>query len=843
MMREDLFYMQFLKKDQEKNPYKYTDKYIECLIILEIKNSVFSKNEVLKLLSTIYGNRHVRTTRIDSFCKERFYVIEKNTYELTAEQKRLKEDFNNIIYEIQYNEHKYDLMVSDNEKDNIVKYGKLLLNEPQKLELFKLNVFIYLSEKESIKENLATKINNINSELLLANISYFVEDTTINHIFIDNNIEKIDDIKKLKADQLLSIFLYDKEKLYELLNNLNLSIKEIIFKFSELLYSSFDEVELKILDKRIITGNSTLEEIGSYFNVTRERIRQKESKLKTKLQGDCFKKESKFIMQYIFSSELKPYVEIEKIKSIIEDNITLNAVIFIVNDDKDSNYIYEPTYKIIYDTKLASIEGIINDNTEKYNEIIRIEDYKKANYIQHIFIELNYRLVNNIVFIKKGLPNNIIIRKEIIEKYPQGIKINDENFEILKNIIVNKYGSQEIFSNNLHSLMATVERIGFTLRDRGTYIADEFSAKIPEFLYKKILLFVKKYGIAPFSSLYQEFKKELLLVGIDNQYYLKGCLDKRLEKEYKNNDMLENEENLKDTNQFKTDRDAIYYNESQHDSISEMILEKMHSYEKDFSINELKDDLPSFKNFNFANIVLSEQQNGLIRYDYNTYIYLEKLNIDQSFIEIMNNNLKESIETNELHVISMNKFYIRMKLKYGELLKQYQINNSYNLFFVAEYYCKNYYFSKPMISSDENYYQSQYAIICNFVRSLDKFCFDDIKEFIRNQRFHSLWSYSDLLIEMSDDFVQINMDSMISIERFEISQTEINEIDGILKLLLDNGNINTKTFKGYALFPKLKYIWNKYLLIGIIRTFMSDKYIVENTEKHYDKTDYIIRSV
>ena len=218
--------------------------------------------------------------------------------------------------------------------------------------------------------------------------------------------------------------------------------------------------------------------------------------------------------------------------------------------------------------------------------------------------------------------------------------------------------------------------------------------------------------------------------------------------------MLENEENLKDTNQFKTDRDAIYYNESQHDSISEMILEKMHSYEKDFSINELKDDLPSFKNFNFANIVLSEQQNGLIRYDYNTYIYLEKLNIDQSFIEIMNNNLKESIETNELHVISMNKFYIRMKLKYGELLKQYQINNSYNLFFVAEYYCKNYYFSKPMISSDENYYQSQYAIICNFVRSLDKFCFDDIKEFIRNQRFHSLWSYSDLLIEISDDFVQ-----------------------------------------------------------------------------------------
>ena len=96
---------------------------------------------------------------------------------------------------------------------------------------------------------------------------------------------------------------------------------------------------------------------------------------------------------------------------------------------------------------------------------------------------------------------------------------------------------------------------------------------------------------------------------------------------------------------------------------------------------------------------------------------------------------------------------------------------------------------------------------------------------------------------MSSDFVQINIDSMISTDIFEISKEELSEIDGIIRILLRNGIINTKSFKGYPLFPKLKYIWNKYLLIGIIRTFMSDKYEVENTESHYDKTDYIIRSV
>ena len=842
MIREDLFYMQFLKKDKEKYQYKYTDKYIEFIIALETNSDLFSKKEIEKILSSVYGQGHIRNTKIVHFCNETFVFVEKNIYELTEQQKLAKDYISKILFKINNTELK--LILSDNEEENILRCGKRILNNSKEFELFKFNLYLYFIEKESIKENILSKMNSINIELLSTDISFFVEDSININAFLANDIVTINDIKKLKPEQLLSIFLYDKEKLYDLLEKLTMSIKDIVANYSNYLYINFDEVELKLLSDRFITGRATLEDIGSYFGVTRERIRQKESKLKIKLLDDYLIKESKFIVKYTISLETKPYVDIDKLESIVNDNLVMNSLVYIINEDKNSNYSYEQTYKILYDSSLASIEGIINDNTEKYNEIIKLEAYKKANNIQKRYIDLNYRLVNNIVFIKKGLPNNIIFRNEIIERFPNGIKIIDENYDILREIIITKYGSQDIFPNTLHSLMATIERIGFTLRDRGTYIADEFSVKLPDYLYKKILIFVEKYEIAPFSSLYQEFKKELLLAGIDNQYYLKGCIDKKLEKEYKTIDRNnEIEESKKSTNQFKTDRDAIYFNKSEYDSISELILKKMRSYEKDFSIKEIKEELPSFKNFNFANIILSEQQNGLIKFDFNTYIYVDKLNIEQGFIEMINNTLKECLDNNELHAVSMNKFYIKMKLKYGEFLKQYGIDNSNKLFFVAENYCDNYYFNKPMISSDEKYYQSQYAIICNYVKSLDKFSFDDVKEFIRNQRFHNLWSYSDLLIEMSSDFVQINIDSMISTDIFEISKEELSEIDGIIRILLRNGIINTKSFKGYPLFPKLKYIWNKYLLIGIIRTFMSDKYEVENTESHYDKTDYIIRSV
>ena len=43
------------------------------------------------------------------------------------------------------------------------------------------------------------------------------------------------------------------------------------------------------------------------------------------------------------------------------------------------------------------------------------------------------------------------------------------------------------------------------------------------------------------------------------------------------------------------------------------------------------------------------------------------------------------------------------------------------------------------------------------------------------------------------------------------------------------------------MFPSLKYDWNKYLLVGIIRTYLSDIFSIDNTENTYHTTDFIIR--
>ena len=53
--------------------------------------------------------------------------------------------------------------------------------------------------------------------------------------------------------------------------------------------------------------------------------------------------------------------------------------------------------------------------------------------------------------------------------------------------------------------------------------------------------------------------------------------------------------------------------------------------------------------------------------------------------------------------------------------------------------------------------------------------------------------------------------------------------------------IDTRTFNGYGMFPKLKYNWNKYLLVGIVRTYLLDDFAIDYTDNTYRTTDFIIR--
>ena len=91
-------------------------------------------------------------------------------------------------------------------------------------------------------------------------------------------------------------------------------------------------------------------------------------------------------------------------------------------------------------------------------------------------------------------------------------------------------------------------------------------------------------------------------------------------------------------------------------------------------------------------------------------------------------------------------------------------------------------------------------------------------------------------------FSYFGNDVTYSIKR-TIYPDDAEKIEEFMDLLLKNKEIKTDDFDGYFMLPRLTRGWNKYLLIGIIKTFFREKYDIQNTTNFYDTTDFIIRRI
>lgn len=122
---------------------------------------------------------------------------------------------------------------------------------------------------------------------------------------------------------------------------------------------------------------------------------------------------------------------------------------------------------------------------------------------------------------------------DVIERmFPLGFRpSNKEQLDILNaelkkyNLIFDDYNSRELFG--------ILDREDFCLIDRGTYIHKDSIIMIPDSLLDRILIEIKNsIGNIYYKDLYEQFKNELIELGINNYYYLKGIIDLYLDDDY-----------------------------------------------------------------------------------------------------------------------------------------------------------------------------------------------------------------------------------------------------------------------------------------------------------------------
>ena len=139
--------------------------------------------------------------------------------------------------------------------------------------------------------------------------------------------------------------------------------------------------------------------------------------------------------------------------------------------------------------------------------------------------------------------------------------------------------------------------------------------------------------------------------------------------------------------------------------------------------------------------------------------------------------------------------------------------------------------------------KNQYLLIKEYVSRFEKFNYTDIKNYIYKMNIGGLYSYMSFMEDLSDEYVQISKDGMIKKDKFNISEENLLKIKELVDLILKNNNLKTEEFNGYFMLPKLDRPWNKYMLVGIIRSYFKEEYEIENTTRFYDTTDFIIRRI
>ena len=491
----------------------------------------------------------------------------------------------------------------------------------------------------------------------------------------------------------------------------------------------------------------------------------------------------------------------------------------------NTNIKYNRKIRVIYNSDIIDVEEIVNHVVERFGNILSPKEISKMNSFELKVLDSEYREFKEGVYLKRGIfPREVY--SEIIEKnFKDGYRTgSQEDYEKFKEKCIEEYGMVENIPS-MHSLQAMLERCNYVLIDKGKYLPLDLCPNLDDELINEIINYIVKNEPTVFyRSIFENYKYKLQKFGIDNHYFLKGLLDKYLPEE------------------FTTKRDYIMVGVIKISS-AELIINYMRNFDKEFELKDLQNKFPGVKDYVFYNYLYNEINNGLIWTTSKTFIYYKYLNITNEIVDALRKFIDEQFKFMGTEVISSRKIYAKLSLTKKELFEQLRLTHGqFTLFSLIKYLYPDLYYSRPLISTKIMEQKSSYSLIKNYVQKYDKFDHNTILDYISKMNIGGLYSYLEFMDDMSDEYVQINIGTMVKKEKLGITSEQLSQLNQLLNLIFDKYNeLDTSIFKGYQMLPKISVSWNKYLLIGIIRSYFDEKFEIENKNNTYNNTDFVIR--
>lgn len=835
-MISDIFYSYAI--DQGKK-YKYEEDYVKYFIIKKInKSGSMDKYDLYNWLKNEYS-LNINWSRFNLFVSKNF-IEQENIVDISSLQTELIEKtkyFERVLFQLEWEKEEeiYKILNHDFLKYNdfdlskaaiyvlTLKKAKLALTVDE--ILYTYFAFIYNLDNYFIKTDLA--INSIDSTYYSIPINLLFRSAIVNKIFLLNGVNYVREISRLNVSFVLVAILADLDFSLSIIDSLGDDAENNLITKIKICFNSLKQREYEILSLRngFESAQFTLEEIGKKYDLTRERVRQIESKATGKIIDNSIDMQNQIYAMFFSLAKIeKRYITVEAIKRYLKSELLTNYLLFVISI-ADFKVKFDPNLCVIYYVDLTSVDDLCKEVMDICGSFFSIADFNVLNQFEKSVVRLNYKLINDTIYVKKSFNTKELVGVILDEYFSEGYRIGCvDDYAKLKEKFEERFGVYDDFSSE-RSIVGFIDRLGFCQIDKGTYKNRANCVSLPEELIDKMINYVLMNGPTVFyTSIYSKFETELRELGVTNYYYLKGLLDPLFPHE------------------FKTKRNYVSTSEN-FISSNDAILSFMRSFNGEFKLSDLKHKFEGVKDYTLYNAIYSEIENGLVWLSGKSFIYLNKVVItDEAKNEFKQfiDNMFSLLSTN---AVSSRKIFARLSLTNRGLLQRLKIarDNFSTFSLIKSLYPNDYGFNRPIISKNKSEQITTYNLIVNYVMSLDSFNLKAINNYVSKMNIRGLYSYLAFMEDMSDEFVQVNIETMVKKSKINIDQKKLDEIQSLIELIIKRfGKLDTRQFNGYQMFPNMEYHWNKYLLVGIVRTYLSDRFTIDNTTNFYNDTDFII---
>ena len=636
----------------------------------------------------------------------------------------------------------------------------------------------------------------------------------------DFNINNMEDFQNYKLSDLTSSKYLGKSKL----NKLEEAILRLNENPNDIYIDMFNKIkELENFDiYKLRCRNITLNRIGIEQGVSRERIRQKESKITDilisyfELFGDYFKSclENKLCItdediSFLFN-EQEDIVYIEK---AIKNGL-FKEYIYVEKLDKVINKVYIDIINELLDFIRENMPNIfkIEDELDNINDIIssyNVEFLNEDDIIFYLTKYGGYKKINNYLW-KNSYTLGKLYAFIIKEYFPKGISIYTDEINDFKSIINNEFGLDIDRSNGtIRNIIINEEEI--VLYDKGTYIHSE-NINISIKLLNEIRDYINscKRNTIAITDIYSKFEYQLQLdSNIDNRYFLQGTIKYYYKDEYKfSKDMICKNGEFKSCNQ---------------------ILER-YLYDKNRCVNlkELKSEFPGWTPIMFSNAV--DLNENILLWDFGSYIHRNNISVSKEEINIMENILEKEFAKENIEYITVYNIFNKMKLKIHSVFKNNNIKNPNNLFYLLELFFKDkYVFKRNVIYKNGlKEYNSVFKI---YGSERDIIDYDEFCQYFKNLKLKDSTIYGGFR-RLKKDFIQISLNSYIKIGCLNLCDNNIKKIREFIKnKLVEKPYVDIYNIINFSELPNIGYEWSNYILLEVIERYIPEFKVIESKFK------------